>query len=131
MTWTEDVRQQVGDRVVVAGEVVKRRTHIACQPVEHGGEQGGLGAEVLEDHRLGHPDPGGHVGHLPRAVAAGGEHLGRGVQDRLPPLPGGQPGTPPLHSRPLPVSRGKPGLVATKHRAANSHAGNAHANRGI
>src|ERR1700721_763816 len=71
----------------------------------------------------------GDPGHLPRAVAAGGEHLGRGVQDRLPPLPGGQPGTPrPLHSRPPPVDPGKPGLVATKHRAANSHAGTAHVN---
>jgi hypothetical protein len=79
---------------MMPGEGVKRRAHVAGQPVEHGGEQGGLGAEVLEDDRLGHPDPRGHVGHLPRAVAADREHLGGRLEDGLPPLPGGQPGAP-------------------------------------
>jgi hypothetical protein len=94
---------------MLPGEVVKRRAHVTGQPVEHGGEQGGLGAEVLEDDRLGHPDPGRHVGHLPRAVAAGGEHLGGRLKDGLPPLLSAQPGAP-----------GRPALARPAHSGSST-----------
>ncbi|WP_276522164.1 class I SAM-dependent methyltransferase [Streptomyces rhizosphaericus] len=41
--------------------------------LHHGGEQRGLGLEVLEDHRLGDPDARGHLRDLAALVAALGE----------------------------------------------------------
>ena len=67
---------------------------LGCGPLDDGGEQGGLGPEVLEDHRFGDADPGRHIGDLRGPVAGLGEHHGRGAQDRLPPLGRGQPGSP-------------------------------------
>lgn len=92
--WAEHVRQQFRRRAMRAGH----RLELAPDPIgdaaEHGRVQGFLRAEVLEDHRLAHPDPGRHIGDLRGPVAGRGEHLGGRVQDRLAPPLGGQPGAP-------------------------------------
>jgi uncharacterized protein len=90
----QHVGQQPGRRAGAFGQVVHPGSDLGRGTPDDGGEQRGLGTEVLEDHRLGHADPLRHVGDLRGTVTGLGEHLGGGVQDRLPPLGCRQPGPP-------------------------------------
>jgi hypothetical protein len=76
--------------------MIERRAGLGGGTLDDGGEQPGLGTEVLEDHRLGDADSLRHIGDLGGTVASLGEHLGRGAQNGLPPLGRRQPG-PPRH----------------------------------
>jgi hypothetical protein len=62
-----------GRRPGGSGQFVKRVPGLGGCALDDGGEQRGLGAEVLEDHRLGDANPGGHVGDLRGPVADLGE----------------------------------------------------------
>jgi len=76
--------------------MIERCAGLGRGALDDGGEQPGLGTEVLEDHRLGDAHSLRYVGDLGGTVARLGEHLRRGAQDRLPPLGRRQPGPPRL-----------------------------------
>ena len=89
----ENVREEPAGRRT-GGHLVQRGPYLGGGALDNGGEQGGLGAEILEDHRLGNADPCRHVGDLRGTVPSLGEHLGRRAQDRFPPVSRGQPDPP-------------------------------------
>jgi hypothetical protein len=72
--------------------MIERCAGLGRGALDDGGEQPGLGTEVLEDHRLGDAHSLRHVGDLGGTVASRGEHLRRGAQDGLSPLCRRQPG---------------------------------------
>ena len=69
-----DIRVSLGHDTDVAGSVVG-------STFEHGGEELGLGAEVLKDHRLGHADTRGDVRHPRLLVPDGREQRDRRVEN--------------------------------------------------
>ncbi len=77
----QKVAQPVVDALVFDSQTAQVRGGLLGNPVESGRKELGLGAEVLKNHRLRHPDAHGDVGHARLLVPVGGEDRDGSIED--------------------------------------------------
>ena len=77
----QQVTQPLVDALVFDSQPGQVRGGLLGNPVESGCKEFGLGAEVLKNHRLRHPDAQSDVGHARLLVPGGGEDRDGSIED--------------------------------------------------
>src|SRR5215203_5958462 len=94
MVSSEEVAQPIVSILAPIGQPTQVAGRVTGDTLQGSSEQIRLGAEVLEDHRLRHPDARGDVRHAGLLIAGAGEQRDGRVEDRPAPRRSTEPSPP-------------------------------------